>query len=71
MRVPSCSRSRAGEAVQVGGDIGCLGCSYPLEDVPRLPQVLGRVASAAEGQGAAAQAGQRTGFVAEAGDLAG
>src|SRR5580704_10109691 len=59
------------EAVEFGGDVGGLGCADPLEDIPRLPQVLGGVAGAAEGQGAAAQAGQRAGFVAEAGDLAG
>jgi hypothetical protein len=68
---PRRASSLLGEGVQFGGDVGGLGCADPLEDVPCLPEVLGGVAGAAEGQGTAAQAGQRAGFVAGAGDLAG
>ena len=63
--------SGPGDGVQFGGDAGGLGCADPLEDVPCLPELLGGVAGAAEGQGTAAEAGQRAGFLAGAGDLAG
>ena len=63
--------SRLGEGVEFGGNAGGLGCTDPLEDLPRLPQACLRVGGVAGGQGAAAQAGQRMGLIPGTADLAG
>ena len=59
------------KAVNSRGDVAGLGCADPLEDLQRLPQEDLGLGGVADGQGAAAQAGQCVRLVPGAGDGAG
>src|SRR5271165_5402422 len=59
-----------GESVEFGEQVRGLGCADPLEYLQCLPQEGPGLRGVAGGHGAAAQAGQRVGFVTGAGDRA-
>src|ERR1700678_749782 len=57
-RAELCGSPSLGEGGQFAGAVPGLGGADPLEDLQRLPQVLGRLGGAAGGQGTPAQATQ-------------
>lgn len=65
------ARSRAGESLEFGGDVGGLGRPDPLEDLQRLAQQVFGLGGVAGGQGAPAQAGQGVRLIPGAADLPG
>jgi hypothetical protein len=62
---------RAGEGFQFGEDVPSLGGAGPLEYLVCLPQQVLGLRRVADGDGAAAQAGQRSGLITDAAGQAG